>query len=150
MRISEYLRSAKANGRWNRYPDELTVKLLMLTVFAQIGLPVIFTVIMAGMESLLKPANGWRERWTKVGWDLCVLALALGSGVFAHRTDARHAPDLDTASVATALAASLGAAILIAFTRRRQGQITGLHAALCLILGGVTLGLPIYYIQALG
>ena len=124
----------------------------MLTIFTHVGIPVIFTLIMSGMEALYEQEERIRFRIAKTGWDLCVLSLGLAGGVFANTSGglALNQGSEDVLVVVCAVAMSLVMALIIAFLRRRPEHMTPMRAVVCCALGGFALGVPIYHIHSLG
>lgn len=107
-------------------------------------LPVFYLGLMTGLE-LLIDRQGPQQRLTKVAWDLCVLALGLGGHVFADPAAETlwgrdNAQMLRDGSFVVSLLCAVGIALL-----RRDGAISGKKAIFALILGGVAIGGPTWF-----
>jgi uncharacterized membrane protein YczE len=116
-------------------------------VASTIVIPIGATVVMELVETLADEGPfDWRDRQVKTAWDLCVLALGTGSGVFTvpevqKMLGSAYTVDVGIGSILFTFAVGV---IVAAIRRRPKEKRSGWLGFLSLSLAGTTLALPWY------
>lgn len=113
-----------------------------------IFIPVAALVVMTLMEGLGEREQNtpWRDRVTKLAWDVCVLAIGVAGGIFANGSviaPYRDTPKLVSLIEAGVILLCLGCGVGTIYLRRPQ-PVSGRRALLAVILGGAALAGPTY------
>lgn len=115
-----------------------------MILFTSVGLPLVFVIIMSGMEGVIEPV-AWRVRLMKVAWDGCVLAFGVMGHIFVNPnpiTDG-YSPQELVAMVLGNVAVVMAAVVILAYLRK--GTPTGWKVIASLAISGAALGLPRYW-----
>lgn len=123
---------------------------LFLNVLAPALIPLLVGILMNLIEGLVERFSG-RRRTLRVAWDAAVLGVGLTGGVF---SDPRVVTFYEPQGIATAeLLCVLPQLFCVAFMAnlRRENPELGWKPAVCVLLGGVALMLPVWiHAHALG
>lgn len=116
----------------------------VVTVFL---IPILATFVMEAAESLVE-SLGWRVRLGRTGWDLCVLAVGVGGGIFT-------LPSV-VAKWGAAWSVALGAIVLlfavlcglfnIHLRKTKPAHLKGWQILVSVGLGIAALALPLYFV----
>ena|SRR2546428_504604 len=109
---------------------------------------VIIPAIAVGITNLIEGGSEpfeWRSRLSKLGWDLCVLALGAEGGVVAHPSVVKGFATTTSmvGTMAIMFLSTFGVALITARIKR-VSVISGRRALVVLAFGGAALAIPIY------
>ena len=101
---------------------------------------------MGGLEGLIKPL-GWPQRLVETGWDLCILGVGVGAGVFGAPERLKKLGVEVVSWLRFALLIAIGASIVILHIRKTlPASIKGWHGLAALACGGIALAMPFYFV----
>lgn len=107
-------------------------------------LPVLFVLVMTGVETLAEPYVAAQDRAFRIGWDLCVLALGVAGSVFSlPQIISAYSPELAVVLGWLSMALSLGGAVVIAHLKRTR-VFPAARTCASVLIGGGALVLPSY------
>jgi hypothetical protein len=115
-----------------------------LVVASAVGVPALTVLVMTLLEGYAEPKE-WRYGISKLGWDLCVLAVGLVGGIFTNPEIVDTFRSRSTIGLVEAICflSCLATAIVIMHLRRGE-DVNGRRAVLALVFGGVALAIPTY------
>jgi hypothetical protein len=111
-------------------------------ILPTVGLPLVFTLVMTGIEGLARPAPFW-EKMTDVGWDLCILGVGVTGGIFSNPAMAVAYGSVGALWTSIiVIGVNLGLSVSILYTKRGINPVTRKIGSICLGLGAMAVALP--------
>ena len=117
----------------------------VMSLLVSVGVPLAVLFVMSLIEQFAEPLS-LRQRSTKAGWDMCILAMGVTGGAFANDSVIGRFGQQPAIVIALlTFLAGLAAAALIAHLRRKH--IDSIWASSSsIILGIAALGVPAYLV----
>lgn len=115
----------------------------MIALLVSVGVPLAVLFVMSLIEQFVEPLSP-RQRCTKAGWEMCVLAMGLTGGAFA--TDGvigRFGQQMAIVIALLTFLLGLAAAAVIAHLRRKHSEELW-AASTSILLGIMSIGVPAY------
>ena len=111
-------------------------------IVPSVGVPLLFVLVMASVESLAKPTTFW-NKMTDVGWDLCILGIGVTGGIFSNPImEQRFGGSTSLITAIVVIAVDLGFGTGILHLKKRRDPADRITGSACIFLGCLAVGLP--------